>query len=248
MPGSPTRARDDGPDMNTTARPTPRIVAAVATLAAMALPLLGCGGDSSEASAAADPPPSTTSAPSTTSSTTTSTTTTTTSTTTSTSTTTTTTEPLVTLPAQPPEPIAPPADVYGDEPLITLGYIEIPAIDVASVLYQGIRLTTLDIGPGYWPGTALPGEEGNMVIAGHRTAHNRVFRDIDRLVEGDEIIVSTIDGGRHVYAVTEIKVIEPTDVWIVDPTPYGRATLFACHPPGSVRQRIVAFADLVSTA
>lgn len=87
-----------------------------------------------------------------------------------------------------------------------------------------------------------------MVIAGHRTAHNRVFRDIDRLVEGDEIIVSTIDGGRHVYAVTEIKVIEPTDVWIVDPTPYGRATLFACHPPGSVRQRIVAFADLVSTA
>lgn len=86
-----------------------------------------------------------------------------------------------------------------------------------------------------------------MVIAGHRTAHNRVFRDIDRLVEGDEIIVSTIDGGRHVYEVTEIFIVEPHEVWIVDPTPTGRATLFACHPPGSVRQRIVAFADLVST-
>ena len=46
-------------------------------------------------------------------------------------------------------------------------------------------------GPGHWPGTALPGQLGNAVVAGHRTSHNRDFRNIDQLVPGDEIILST---------------------------------------------------------
>ena len=219
--------------------------------------LAACSSDDETAEAAAvtssSPTTSTTTsttttvAPTTTSTTTT--TTTTTSTTTSTTTTTepppTTTEPPPTLPEQPPAPIAPPRDEYGAEPLVEIGSIEIPTIGVNSVLYQGIRLTTLDQGPGHWPGTALPGEIGNTVVAGHRTSHGRVFRDIDQLREGDEIIFNTLEG-RHVYRVTGVQIIEPHDVWIVDPTPFGRATLFACHPPGSVRQRIVAFADLVT--
>lgn len=242
--------------MTSTDRPTTRVAAAIAAVSTLALPLLGCSGDSTEAAAEPEPTAApTTAAPTTTTTTTTlppttttssTTTTTTTSTTTTTTSTTTTLLPPDTLPAQPAEPIRPPADEYGAEPLITIGVVEIPAIGVFSTLYQGIRMTTLDVGPGYWPGTALPGEDGNMVIAGHRTSHNAVFRDIDRLVEGDEIIVHTVDGGRHVYRVTGLLVIDPYDVWIVDPTPFGRATLFACHPPGSTRQRIVAFADLVS--
>ena len=166
-------------------------------------------------------------------STTTSTTPTTTSTT---STTTTTTLPI---------PIAPPADTRAAEPVIELGTISIPAIDVEMGLYEGIRLTTLDLGPGHWPGTAMPGSQGNVVIAGHRVSKHQVFLRINELVVGDEIIFETDTGEVFVYVVTAAEVIEPTDLWIIDQTPEFTATLFACHPPGSTAQRYAVFATLV---
>jgi sortase A len=112
-------------------------------------------------------------------------------------------------------------------------------------MYEGIRLTTLDYGPGHWPGTAMPGHIGNTVIGGHRTSKHRVFRNLDQLVPGDEIIFDGVDG-RHVYHVTRTEVVGPEAMWIVDQTPAITATLFACHPPGSTRERIVVFADLAA--
>ena len=47
------------------------------------------------------------------------------------------------------------------------------------MLYEGITLTTLNKGPGHWPGTALPSQDGNVVVAGHRVTHSRPFRHID---------------------------------------------------------------------
>lgn len=182
----------------------------------------------------------TTLAPTTTSTTTTSTTTTSTTTTTTTSTTTTTTS---TLPKQQTQPIAPPTDVNAKEPVIELGRIRIPTIGVDMPLYEGIRLSTLDLGPGHWPGTAMPGEVGNVVVGGHRTSKHRVFRHIDQLVAGDQIIFDDANG-EHIYIVNRVEIVDPTDVWIINPTDTPTATLFACHPPGSTRQRIVVFADL----
>jgi sortase A len=181
--------------------------------------------------------PSTTTAPTTPASTTSSTTTTpkTTTTTTSTSSTTSTTLP---------QPIAPPSDPDAAEPVIELGRIAIPAIGVDMAMYEGIRLTTLDYGPGHWPGSAMPGEPGNMVVGGHRTSKHKVFRNIDDLVAGDQIVFTDPDGTQHVYIVNRIEVVEPDAMWIVDPTETPTTTLFACHPPGSTRQRIVVFADL----
>jgi sortase A len=72
-----------------------------------------------------------------------------------------------------------------------------------------------------------------------------VFRDIDQLVPGDEIVFEDA-GVRHVYRVTGTQIVDPYAVWIVDPTDTPTATLFACHPPGSTRERIVVFADLVT--
>ncbi len=92
----------------------------------------------------------------------------------------------------------------------------------------------------------MPGEPGNVVVAGHRTSKHRVFRHVDQLVAGDEIVFTNPDGSVHTYAVSGIEIIEPTEVWIIDPTETPTATLFACHPPGSTAQRIVVFADLVS--
>ena len=111
------------------------------------------------------------------------------------------------------------------------------------VMYEGIRMTTLDNGPGHWPVSAMPGQAGNVVVGGHRTSKHKVFRNIDDLVAGDEIIYRD-EAGEHVYIVNRVEVVEPTDVWIVNPTDTPTTTLFACHPPGSTRQRIVVFADL----
>ncbi len=124
-----------------------------------------------------------------------------------------------------------------------MGTISIPKIGVEMTMYEGIRLTTLDYGPGHWPGTALPGQIGNVVVGGHRTSKHRVFRNVDQLVAGDEIIFTDANGV-HVYIVNRVEIVSPTDVWIINPTETATATLFACHPPGSTAQRIVVFADL----
>ena len=124
-----------------------------------------------------------------------------------------------------------------------MGTISIPKIGVEMTMYEGIRLTTLDYGPGHWPGTALPGQIGNVVVGGHRTSKHKVFRNVDQLVAGDEIIFTDANGV-HVYIVNRVEIVSPTDVWIINPTETATATLFACHPPGSTAQRIVVFADL----
>ena len=137
-----------------------------------------------------------------------------------------------------PQP-APPPEPRADEPYVELGTLEIPKLGVVQPLLEGITLNTLDLGPGHWPGTAMPGQLGNVVVAGHRTSHGKVFRDIDQLVAGDEVVFTTGDG-RFVYLVTEIDIVQPDALYIVEQTPGYTATLFACHPPGSTRQRIVA--------
>lgn len=157
-----------------------------------------------------------------------------------------TTVPPTTLPAQN-APINPPGDTHAQEPVIELGSIAIPAIGVHMTMYEGIRMTTLDRGPGHWPGSALPGAAGNVVVGGHRTSKHAVFRNVDDLVAGDEIIFTGSDGAQHVYVVSGIEIVDPSAVWIVAPTPTPQATLFACHPPGSTRERIIVFSDYRET-
>ena len=203
------------------------------------LVVASCGDDKSHASAVATEPVTTIKS-TTTSSTTPQTTSTSTSSTTSTSTSTSTTTAPTTsaAPETLPNPESPPADPRAAEPLVALGTIEIPKIGVSKSLYEGITLTTLDRGPGHWPGTAMPGQFGNVVIAGHRVSHDKPFRNLDQLVEGDDVFLTT-DDGRFDYKVTGTEIVTPDAVWIADQTPDYTATLFACNPPGSTRQRIV---------
>jgi sortase A len=84
----------------------------------------------------------------------------------------------------------------------------------------------------------MPGEVGNAVFPGHRVTHTRPFLDIDRLAVRDQVTFVT-PAGRFTYEVTGSQVVFPKDTWIVDPTPDATMTLFACHPPGSAKQRIV---------
>jgi sortase A len=142
-----------------------------------------------------------------------------------------------------PKPVDPPKEDGSRDEEVILGSISIPAIDIDEPLLQGIRLATFDKGVGHWPGTALPGQVGNVVLGGHRTSGIRPFRDVDKLKKGDEIIVTT-DEGTFVYIVDGTTIVDPVSgMWIIDQSTEATMTLFACHPPGSVRQRIIVFAD-----
>ena len=132
----------------------------------------------------------------------------------------------------------PPPPERAKEPLVKVGEIRIPRIGLVHPIYEGVSLTVVDHGPGHWPGSAMPGQLGNTVFAGHRVTHSHPFRNVDQLVPGDEVVFKTADGEFH-YQVTGTEIVGPKDTWIVNPTPDATMTLFACHPPGSARQRIV---------
>jgi sortase A len=128
---------------------------------------------------------------------------------------------------------------------IVTGRVQIPAIGVDEVIREGVDLSVINQGVAHWSGTADAGGIGNMVLAGHRTIHTAPFRNLDKLQPGDEILVSRIDGLAATYRVVETLIVQPEDMWIVDTTDVPTLTLFACHPKGSSRQRIVIRAELV---
>jgi sortase A len=141
-------------------------------------------------------------------------------------------------PLRVPVPAPLPADPYADDPDEPIGRIVIGAIGLDSRLGEGMTLTEINRGPAHWPGTAMPGGIGNVVVAGHRTTWSSPFRHLDLLEVGDEIRFSV--GGRvAVYQVTETLVVAPEDVWIAQQGPSRIVTLFACHPLGSAAQRRV---------
>jgi len=135
-------------------------------------------------------------------------------------------------------PIAIPADPYAPEPVVEIGVIEIPKLGLTHRLFEGVTLRNIDRGPSHWPGSALPGQPGNAVVAGHRATHSQPFRRLDDLVAGD-LVVFTVGGTGSTYRVSGSRVVGPDDTWIANQTEASTATLYACHPPGSARQRYV---------
>lgn len=132
-------------------------------------------------------------------------------------------------------------------PYEALGRLQIPAIGLDVEVGNGVDPDTLVLGPGHWTGTPLPGQPGNSVISGHRTTHTAPFRELDALVQGDEITLTTEDGVASTYVVTETVVVpveEYTSEVLAQPQdPSARElTLFACHPEGSLTHRIVVHA------
>ena len=126
-----------------------------------------------------------------------------------------------------------------------VGIISIPKIGVQMVVVEGTDAEQLRSGPGHYPGTPLPGEQGNVAIAGHRTTYLHPFYDLNELVAGDHINVLTVQG-LFVYEVTTSQAVAPTDVAVVAPTPTPVLTLTTCNPRYSATQRLVVQAKLVA--
>lgn len=127
--------------------------------------------------------------------------------------------------------------------------LEIPKLGVDVIVVEGTSLAALRAGAGHYPKTALPGEPGNVAIAGHRTTYGRPFNRLDELQPGDRIVLTT-PLARHVYEVnTEPYVVEPTDWTPIDSYPRSGSflTLTTCTPEGSASLRLVTRAELVKT-
>jgi len=123
----------------------------------------------------------------------------------------------------------------------------------AKVVFEGVDHEDLKRGPGHYPGTALPGEVGNMVISGHRTTYGAPFNRIDELRDGDAIVLETRDTW-FTYRMVRQQIVKPTTVEVTYPVPGNRdatptkklLTLTTCNPKYSAKQRLVVTAELQS--
>jgi len=126
-----------------------------------------------------------------------------------------------------------------------IGTIDIPSIGANYVVVQGTGTADLRLGPGHYHNTPLPGQPGNAAIAGHRTTYLRPFYNLNELVAGNKIYVTTAQG-RFQYDVTALLVVDPSDLAVLDPTPVPTLTLTTCNPRYSAAERLVVQATLLS--
>jgi sortase A len=149
-----------------------------------------------------------------------------------------------------PEHLLPALNAYVPPPIPTPGpqqarRLQIPAIGVDNVIVQGDDWEQLKKGVGQHVRSTLPGQNGNLVLSAHNDIFGEIFRYLDRLSPGDEIIIST-DITSFTYLVRDVVIVEPTDVWVMNPSDHASATLISCYPYRVNDKRIVIFADLVT--
>jgi sortase A len=139
------------------------------------------------------------------------------------------------------------APVPGDVPADgqPVGTIDIPTIGANYVVVEGTTTADLELGPGHYAGTALPGQPGNAAIAGHRTTYLHPFYNLNELTQGDAIYITTTQG-RFEYQVTDLLIVSPSDTAVLNPTTTPTLTLTTCNPRFSAAQRLVVQATLVS--
>jgi sortase A len=121
--------------------------------------------------------------------------------------------------------------------------LKIPKISLDAIVLDGTSPKELLEGPGHLEQTAMPGESGNAVIAGHR---DTFFRHIFELNQGDEILVQR-KGHTFRYEVTGKKIIKPDDTSVIAPSRDSQLTLVTCYPPhyiGPAPERFAVFSRL----
>lgn len=126
-----------------------------------------------------------------------------------------------------------------------VGRIEIPRLGLSVVVVEGSDETALRRAVGHIPGTALPGEAGNVGIAGHRDTFFRPLRNI----HPNDIITLTTSRGEYRYRVVSMQVVRPDYVAVLDTSRDQILTLVTCHPfyfVGSAPDRFIVRAERVA--
>lgn len=116
------------------------------------------------------------------------------------------------------------------------------------VALEGVNMDVVNKGPGHYPSTVLPGEEGNSAFAAHRATHGDPFIDFDKLEIGDKVHLSQV-GVRWTYELTtEPEIIENDELWVLDDFADGKwLTLTTCWPRYGSEKRLFVRAKLVET-
>ncbi|MEE8601269.1 class E sortase [Euzebya tangerina] len=135
----------------------------------------------------------------------------------------------------------------------------IPALDVDVVVVEGTSPAALRAGAGHYPNTPLPGEEGNVAIAGHRTTYGKPLNELDLLDVGEEIqlvtplsihtyrvVAAPADSGRR-CANDACWIVDPDQWEVVAPLDGAMLTLTTCHPKNSFAERLILRAELVGS-
>jgi sortase A len=121
--------------------------------------------------------------------------------------------------------------------------IQIPTIDVDAPIVQGDGWEQLKKGVAQHAGSADPGQSGNLVLSAHDDIYGEIFRHLDQLQRGDEVIIYTATRS-FTYIVSSVQIVLPTNVEVMAPTPNPTVTLISCYPYMVDSQRIVVQANL----
>ncbi|GAA4235167.1 hypothetical protein GCM10022254_41820 [Actinomadura meridiana] len=132
-----------------------------------------------------------------------------------------------------------------------IAHLSIKRMRLKAQVREGVSEAVLRHGAGHYPGTALPGHEGNTVLLGHRTTWLHPFNKLDRMKRGDRIVVR-VGHTSYVYRVRSKHVIRPNDRSVLEPVPFDRGsapdgryiTLITCTPKGSDRRRLVVIGKI----
>lgn len=128
-----------------------------------------------------------------------------------------------------------------------IGRLEIPRIGLAAAVAEGDDEKTLKVAVGHLPDTPLPWQEGNSALAGHRDSF---FRPLRHIQVGDDIHLTTVHGTLR-YRVTRHTVVDPAELWVLDPSPTAALTLITCYPfdyVGPAPRRFIVQAERMSNA
>ena len=124
-----------------------------------------------------------------------------------------------------------------------MAQLQIPKIGLNQIVVSGTDKSDLAKGPGHYLGTAMPGQAGNVAIAGHRTTHGAPFNRLAELAIGDPIYLTTSSGQRLTYIVSAAPVaVSPRDVTVLNDFGDDRLTLTTCNPEYSAIQRLIVVA------
>lgn len=121
---------------------------------------------------------------------------------------------------------------------LPVALLRMPGVGLEVPVFDDISERNLSRGAGWIPGTALPNDGGNMAVAAHRDQYFRPLKDV---AVGDLLELESLSGRRD-YAVTSITIVEPDDLWPLDPAETDTVTLVTCYPfyfVGSAPQRYI---------
>lgn len=150
-----------------------------------------------------------------------------------------------------PEHLQPVVQSYGEIPIPTQGpqhaiRLQIPKINQDVPVVEGDGWEQLKKGVGHYIRSANPGEAGNVVLSAHNDIHGEIFRDLDQLDEGDLVILFS-ERQSYTYVVTDVLIVEPTQVEFLESTNESTTTLISCYPYLVDNKRIVVRANLLDS-